>query len=102
MEDDEGGNICTFSISPAAKPTTIARPFHAMHFKQSIGLMNTPGALAKTSGKRHTSNHTDGIVYHVDAFPSRELHNVLLPIRLRIVDNMVSASVPLCNVQLLL
>ena len=25
----------TFSISPPAKPTTIARPFHAMHLRES-------------------------------------------------------------------
>ena len=30
----------TFSIWPAANPTTIALPFHAMHFRESRQIMS--------------------------------------------------------------
>lgn len=47
--DDRSGNqmvpglASTFSIVPAAKPMTKARPFQAMHFKQSTQALDRLG-----------------------------------------------------------
>jgi hypothetical protein len=77
------------SILPAAKPTTTARPFHAMHFMQSA----RASAPAHTESGGRTLDHADGVVDDVDAAPAGELQHLLLPARLRVVDGVVRAAV---------
>lgn len=96
-------SVRTCSIAPPAKPTTSARPPQAIHLSASTELINIRDVFASFCilfwGVR-TFNLPDRIIYYVDAAPASDVHDMLLPTVLCIVDYNVCTARHASNLKL--
>lgn len=89
----------TFSMVPAAKPITRARPFHAMHLRESNTLVRT----YNTNGRKfRTIYQTDRVINDINALPLGQGQNLLLPASLRVVYTIIRSTKLFCDVNFFL
>lgn len=104
------GTQRTFSICPAAKPTTTRRHFHAAHLRLGMsmpwcshrGEKRKRSSVRSNLGTRLVFQTHDWIENDVDSLPTGDPHDLLLPPFLRIVDAEVCSSDAFANFKLLL
>jgi hypothetical protein len=85
----------TCSIAPPAKPTTSARPPHAIHLSASAEPINIPvfaHFLSPSCWGSQTFDFSDRIIYYVDPASTGDVHDVLLPTVSCVVDYNVRTA----------
>jgi len=83
--------IGSCSRVPPANPMTSARPFQAMHLRESSAQI-VQVRVHNSSDITLAPNETDRIIYDIGAFTLSDFKNFLLPSRFRIVDGEVSTT----------
>jgi hypothetical protein len=85
----------TCSMAPPAKPTTSARPPHAIHLSASAEPINIPvfaPVLPPSCWRLQTFDLSNRIIYYVDTASAGDVHNVLLPTVSCVVDYNVRTT----------
>lgn len=90
--------VRTCSIAPPAKPTTSARPPQAIHLSASTEPINIRDPHSVLGAR--TFNLPDRIIYYVDAASASDVHDVLLPTVLCVVDYNVCTACHASNLKL--
>lgn len=83
--------IGSCSRVPPANPMTSARPFQAMHLRESDAQM-VQVRVHSSSDIILALDETNRIIYHIGAFTLSDFKDCLLPSRFRIVDDKVGAT----------
>lgn len=84
----------TFSTLPAAKPTTSALPFHAIHLRESID-NNAVVILWQTdmSVNGLTCNETNGVVNDINASATCYFKDLLLPVFYGVINAVICTAI---------